>query len=48
MTCLQSYRELLSTFLRVHSNLKEVSYFSLQNTSPILKTTYNMKLTFFL
>ena len=30
MACLQIYRELLllATFLRVHSNSKEVSYFS--------------------
>ena len=47
---LQIYRELLSlaTFLRVHSNSKEVSYLSWQNTYPNLKTTYHIKLKFFL
>ena len=44
------YRELLSlaTFLRVHSNSKEVSYLSWQNTYPNLKTTCHIKLKFFL
>ena len=44
------YRELLSlaTFLRVHSNWKEVSYLSWQNTYPNLKTTCHIKLKFFL
>ena len=47
--CLQIYRELLSlvTFLRVHSNSKEVSYLSWQNTYPNLKTTCHIKLKFF-
>ena len=35
------------TFLRVHSNSKEVSYLSWQNTYPNLKTTCHVKLTFF-
>ena len=35
-------------FLRVHSNLKEVSYLSWQNTYPNLKTTSHIKLKFFL
>ena len=39
MACLQIYRELLSltTFLRVHSNSKEVSYLSWQNAYSNLK-----------
>ena len=39
------YRELLSltTFFRVHSNSKKVSYLSWQNTYPKLKTTYHIK-----
>ena len=47
--CLQIYRELLSlvTFLRVHSNSKEVSYLSWQNTYPNLKTACHIKLKFF-
>ena len=50
MACLQIYRELLSitTFLRVHSNSKEVSYLSWQNTYPNSKTTCHIKLKFFL
>ena len=50
MACLQIYRQLLSlaTFLRVHSNSKEVSYLSWQNTYPNLKTTCHIKLKFFL
>ena len=50
MACLQIYRQLLSltTFLRVHSNSKEVSYLSWQNTYPNFKTTYHIKLKFFL
>ena len=50
MACLQIYRELLSlvTFLRVHSNSNKVSYLSLQNTYPNLKTTCHIKLKFFL
>ena len=50
MACLQIYRELLSltTFLRVHSNSKEVSYLSWQNTYPNLKTTCHIELKFFL
>ena len=49
MACLQIYRELLSlvTFLRVHSNSKEVSYLSRQNIYPNLKTTGHIKLKFF-
>ena len=49
MTCLQTYREFLSlaTFLRVHSNSKEVSHLSWQNRYPNLKTTYHIKLNFF-
>ena len=49
MACLQIYRELLSlvTFLRVHSNSKEVSYLSWQNTYPNLKTTCHVKLKIF-
>ena len=37
----------LATFLRVHSNSKEVSYLSWQNRYPNLKTTYHIKLKFF-
>ena len=50
MACLQIYRELLSltTFLRVHSNWKEVSCLSLQNTYRNLKTTWHIKVKFFL
>ena len=50
MACLQIYRELLSltTFLRVHSNSKEVSYLSWQNTYHNLKTTCHIKLKYFL
>ena len=50
MACLQIYQELLSltTFLRVHSNSKEVSYLSWQNTYPNLKTTCHIKLKCFL
>ena len=50
MACLQIYRELsnLPTFLGVHSNSKEVSYLSWQNTYPNLKTTCHIKLKFFL
>ena len=50
MVCLQIYRELLSltTFLLVHSNLKEVSYLSWQNAYPNLKTACHIKLKFFL
>ena len=49
MACLQIYRELLSltTFLQVHSNSKEVSFLSCQNTYPISKTTCHNKLNFF-
>ena len=36
------------TFFRVHSNSKEVSYLSWQNTYPNLKTTCHIKLKFFL
>ena len=44
------YRELLSlaTFLRVHSNSKEVSYLSWQNRYPNLKITCHIKLKLFL
>ena len=50
MACLQIYRELLflTTFLRVHSNSKEVSCLSWQNTYSNLETTCHIKLTFFL
>ena len=50
MACLQIHQELLSlaTFLQVHSNSKEVSYLSWQNTDPNLKTTCHMKLKYFL
>ena len=50
MASLQIYRQLLSlaTFPRVHLNSKEVFYLSSQNTYLILKTTYHMKLNFFL
>ena len=50
MACLQIYRKLLLlvTFLRVHSNSKEVSYLPWQNTYPNLKTTCHIKLKFFL
>ena len=37
-----------ATFLRVHSNSKEVSHLSWQNTYPNLKTTCHMKLKLFL
>ena len=49
-TCLQIYRELLplAIFLWVHSNSKEVSYFSWQNTYPNLKSTCHFKLRFFM
>ena len=48
IACLQIYQELLSlmTFLRVHSNSKEVSYLPWQNTYPNLKTTCHIKLNF--
>ena len=47
--CLQIYRESLSlvTFLGVHSNWKEVSCLSWQNTYPKSKTTCHIKLKFF-
>ena len=50
MACLQIYRELLSlaTFLRVHSNSKEVSYLYWQNRYPNLKTTCHIELKVFL
>ena len=50
LACLQIYREILSlvTFLRVHSNSKEVSYLSWQNIYPNLKTTCHVKLKFLL
>ena len=35
-----------ATFLRVHSNSKEVSYLSWQNTCPNLKTNCHIKLKF--
>ena len=49
LACLQVYRDLLAlvTFLQVHSNSKEVSYLSWQNTFPNLKTTCHIKLKFF-
>ena len=50
MACLQIYQESLSltTFLRVHSNSKDVSYLYRQNTYPNLKITCHIKLKFFL
>ena len=47
---LQIYRQLLSlaTYLRVHSNSKEVPYFSWENTYPNLRTTCHIKLKLFL
>ena len=50
MACLQIYWELLSlaTFLWVHSNSKEVSYLSWQNTYSSLKATCDIKLKCFL
>ena len=50
MACLQIYRELLSsaTFLRVHSNSKEVSCLSWKNKYPNLKSTSHNKPIFFL
>ena len=49
LDCLQIYRELLSlvSYLRVHSNSKEVSYLSWQNIYPNLKTTCHVKLKIF-
>ena len=46
----QIYPELLlpATFLRVHSNSKEVSYLYWQNTYPNLKTNCHIKLNLFL
>ena len=45
MGCLQIYREYLSlvTFLRVHSNSKEITYLTLQNKYRSLKTTCHIK-----
>ena len=37
-----------ATFLRVHSNSKEVSYLYWQNSYPNLKTTCHIKLKFYL
>ena len=50
MACLQIYRELpnLRTFLQVHSNPKEVSYLSWQNTYPNFKITCHIKVKIFL
>ena len=50
MACSQIYRQLLSltTFLRVHSNSKEVSYLFDKMRTPNLKTTCHIKLKFFL
>ena len=50
IACLQNYRELLSlaTFLGVHSDSKEVSYLSWQNTCPNLETICHIKPKFFL
>ena len=50
LACLQIYQELLllMTFLRVHSNSKEVSHLSWQNTYPNLKTTCHINLKFLL
>ena len=48
--CLQIYREWMSlaTFLRVHSNSKEVSFLPWQNKYPSLKTTCHIMPIFFL
>ena len=50
MICFQIYLEslLLVTFIQVHSNLKDVSYLSWQNTYPNLKTNCHIRLKFFL
>ena len=50
MTCLQIYQGLLSleTFLQVHWNPKELSYLFWQIKYPNLKTTFHIKLKFFL
>ena len=50
VACLQIYRELsnLPTFLRFHSNSKLISYLPWQNTYPNLRSTYHIKLKFFL
>ena len=50
MACLRIYWEplYLATFPRVHSNSKEATYLSWQNTYPNLKTTCHIKLIFFL
>ena len=50
VACLQLYRQLLSlvTFLRVHSNLKKVSYLPCRNRYPNLKTTCHIKVKFLL
>ena len=49
MSCLQIYQEtlLLATFLRAHSNSKEVSYLSWKNLFPNLKTICHIKLKLF-
>ena len=48
--CLQIYREWMSlaTFLRVHSNSKEVSFLPWQNKYPNLKTTCHIMPIFFM
>ena len=38
----------IMSFLQIHSNSKEVSYLSWENTYPNLKTTCHIKLKFFL
>ena len=50
MACLQIHWEQLSlaTFLRAHSNSKEISYLPWQNKYPNLKTTSHIKPKFFL
>ena len=49
MACLQIYPQSLSlaTFLRVHSNSKELSYLSWQNKYPNLEISCHIKLIYF-
>ena len=50
MACLQNLPRIIvaATFLRVHSNYKDVSYLSWPNTYPNLKTTCHIKLKLYL
>ena len=50
IACLQIYQEKLSlaTFLRVHSNTKEIFYLPWQNKYPVLKTNCHIKPNVFL